>query len=75
MHEKSSSKKDISDLKAEFQAWINNYLADLKNKNNTEDLELKIQEIRNSLNKKADQEGLKKGIGFLEAKINQVNQF
>lgn len=26
-HDKSSSKKEIADIKAEIQAWFNNYLA------------------------------------------------
>lgn len=32
IHDKSVSKKDINDIKAELQAWLNNYLADLKSK-------------------------------------------
>lgn len=44
----------------------------MKSKDNFEDLELKIQEIKNALGKKADQEGMKKGLMFLESKINQV---
>jgi hypothetical protein len=37
-----------------------------------EDLELKIQDIRRNLDKKADAEGTKKGFAFLENKITQV---
>ena len=62
----------MHDIKNELQAWLNNYLAAMKNKDNSEDLELKIQEIKNALGKKADQEGMKKGLMFLESKINQV---
>ena len=65
VHDKSSVKKDMYEIKNELQAWLNNYLASMKNKDNFEDLELKIQEIKNALGKKADQEGLKKGLMFL----------
>ena len=51
---------------------MNNYLASNKTKDNLEDLELKIQELRNLVGRKADQEGLRKGLTFLESKINQV---
>lgn len=37
----------------------------MKSKDNFEDIELKIQELRNNLNKKADQEGMRKGLSFL----------
>ena len=67
-----SSKKDIAEIKAELQAWINNYLGEMKSKDNFEDIELKLQEMKNILNKKADQEGMRKGLSFLENKINQV---
>lgn len=65
IHDKSSSKKDIADIKAELQAWLNNYLTEMKSKDSLEDIELKLQEIKNNLNRKADQEGLKKGLTFL----------
>ena len=44
----------------------------MKSRDNFEELELRFQELKNSLNKKADHEGMKKGLAFLEAKINQV---
>lgn len=72
IQDKSSSKRDMTEIKAELQAWLNNYMMELKSKDNFEDIELKLQEIKNALNKKADQEGLRKGLSFLEAKINQV---
>lgn len=34
INEKSTSKKDVADIKAELQAWINNYLAEMKSKDN-----------------------------------------
>lgn len=36
------------------------------------DLELKLQELRLALDRKADQEGMRKYLTFLENKINQV---
>ena len=71
-HDKSSVKRDMHEIKNELQTWLNSYLANMKSKDNFEDLELKIQEIKNALGKKADQEGMKKGLMFLESKINQV---
>jgi hypothetical protein len=59
-------------MKNEIQNWLNNYLANMKNRDNFENLELRFQELKNSLNKKADHEGMKKGLGFLESKINHV---
>lgn len=32
--EKSTSKRDIADLKADLQAWLSNYLNEAKNKDN-----------------------------------------
>lgn len=40
-------------------------MVEMKSKDNFDDIELKIQEIKNALNKKADQEGLRKGLSFL----------
>ena len=64
-NEKSSIKRDMAEVKNDLQAWLNNYLANMKSKANFEDLELKIQEVKNLLNKKSDQEGMKKGLMFL----------
>jgi hypothetical protein len=33
-HEKSSAKKDMSEIKNELQLWLNNYLANMKSKDN-----------------------------------------
>lgn len=38
-------------------------------------IDLKIQEIKVALEKKADQEGMKKYLSFLDNKINQVRNF
>ena len=65
-------KKDMNEIKNELQNWISNYMAANKTKDNLEDLELKIQELKNLIGRKADQEGMKKGLTFLENKINQV---
>lgn len=43
MNDKSTSKKDMSDIKAELQAWLNNYMMELKSKDNFEDIDLKLQ--------------------------------
>ena len=72
VYEKSSAKKDMAEIKNQLMNWLNNYLANAKSKDNFEDLELRIQELRNLVNRKADQEGLKKGLTFLENKISQV---
>lgn len=63
----------MAQIKVEMQSWINNYIDSAKTKDNFEELELRIQELRNLLGKKADQEGMRKGLTFLENKINQVN--
>lgn len=73
IHERSSNKKDMLEIKNELQNWLNNYLANLKSKDNFDDLELRIQELKMMVNRKADHEGVKKGLAFLENKINQVN--
>lgn len=44
----------------------------MKTKDNFDDIELRLQEIKNLINRKADQEGMKKGLTFLQNKINQV---
>ena len=44
----------------------------MQNKESFESLELKIQEIKIGLERKADAEGTKKGFAFLENKITQV---
>ena len=62
----------MAEIKNQLINWLNNYLANAKSKDNFEDLELRIQELRNLVNRKADQEGLKKGLTFLENKISQV---
>lgn len=38
-----------------------------------ESMDLKIQEIKRALDRKADAEGTKKGFAFLENKITQVH--
>ena len=68
----SHAKRDMGELKTEIQAWVKNYFEQGKEKDDMEGLQLQLQEIRNPLNRKADQEGLKKGLTFLENKINQV---
>ena len=45
----------MGELKAEIQAWVKNYFEQGKEKDNYEGLELQLQEIRNLLNRKADQ--------------------
>ena len=75
IYDKSSNKKDMLEIKNELQNWLNSYLANMKSRDNFEDLELKVQELRNLVNRKADHEGMKKGLAFLESKINQVTIF
>lgn len=58
-------RKDLSDIKAELQAWITGLLDQGRDKQSSEDLYLKIQEMRHALQKKADAEGTKKGLKFL----------
>lgn len=66
-------------MKAELQQWIKQLL-DARNLggNNKKDdefykdLELKLQELKMGLERKADQEGMRKYLTFLENKINQV---
>ncbi len=48
------SRKDISELKAELEAWIRSLFEENKDRENLEDIELKLQEIKKSLEKKAD---------------------
>lgn len=43
------------ELKNELQGWINNYFNNMKTKDNFDEIELRIQEIRNAINRKADQ--------------------
>lgn len=59
------TKRDISDLKADLEAWIKSLLQQNRDHENLEALELKIQEIRKNLQRKADAEGTKKGFTFL----------
>ncbi len=61
-------------MKNDLELWIKSYLHNESKNNggNLVDLELKVQEIRNILMKKADHEGMKKGLAFLEGKITQV---
>lgn len=56
----------------EIELWIKGYLGNHKEKEVMEDLQLKLQDIRRMLDKKADGEGTKKGLTFLENKITQV---
>ena len=77
LHEKEKdrtgwTRRDIAELKAELQAWIQSLLDENRDKDNMEDLYLKFQELRKGLEKKADSEGTKKGFAFLENKITQV---
>ena len=77
LHEKEKersgwNRRDLAELKAELQAWIQSLLDENKERDNMEDLYLKIQEVKRSLEKKADGEGTKKGFTFLENKITQV---
>lgn len=66
-------------MKTELQQWIKQLL-DARNLggNNKKDdefykdLELKLQELKMGLERKADQEGMRKYLTFLENKINQV---
>ena len=67
------SRKDLAELKAELEAWLKNLLDNMQNRESMESLELKIQEIKMGLDKKADAEGTKKGFAFLENKITQVH--
>jgi hypothetical protein len=62
----------LGELKAELEAWIKMLLDENKDRENYDDLMLKIQEIKHTLEKKADGEGTKKGFAFLENKITQV---
>ena len=41
--EKTSAKRDMNEIKNDLLAWLNNYLANMKSKDNFEDLELRIQ--------------------------------
>ena len=77
LHEKDKdrtgwARRDLAELKAELQAWIQSLLEENKDRDNLEDLYLKLQEVRRNLEKKADAEGTKKGFAFLENKITQV---
>ena len=65
----------MAELKAELEAWLRNLLDGMQNRESFESLELKVQEIKKGLEKKADAEGTKKGFQFLENKITQVNIF
>ena len=51
----STAKRDAGELKAEIQAWVKNYFEQGKEKDNLEGIELQLQEMRNLLNRKADQ--------------------
>ena len=53
-------------MKNDLEIWIKSYV-DSQNKGhgNLGELELKIQEIKNILGRKADHEGMKKGLAFL----------
>lgn len=60
-------------MKNELEIWIKSYLdAHSKGNGNLHDIELKVQEIRTLVMRKADHEGMKKGLAFLEGKITQV---
>lgn len=65
------------ELKGELQHWLKQ-LFDSKNNGNKfddeffKDLELKMQELKMGLERKADQESMRKYLTFLESKINQV---
>lgn len=63
-------------MKNDIEIWVKAYFeSHNKGHNNLSDIELKIQEIKNILAKKADHEGMKKGLAFLEGKITQVIVF
>lgn len=47
-------RKDLAELKAELEAWLKNLLDSLQNRESLESLELKIQELRKNLDRKAD---------------------
>ena len=48
-------------------------LDSLQSRESLETLELKVQELRKNMDRKADAEGTKKGFQFLENKITQVS--
>lgn len=74
------STKDVDrrlfDLKGELQQWLRQLLESRnegnKNEEHLNDIELKLQELKIAVERKADQEGVRKYLTFLENKINQV---
>lgn len=67
-HEKEKpgfGRKELAELKADLEVWLKNLLDNMQNRESLESLELKIQEIKMGLDKKADAEGTKKGFAFL----------
>ena len=58
-------RKDLAELKAELEAWLKGLLDGNQNRENMDSLELKLQELKKNLEKKADGEGTRKGFNFL----------
>lgn len=54
-------------MRGDLELWIKSYIDGLGRNNggNFSDLEMKVQEVRNTLSKKADHQGMKKGLAFL----------
>jgi hypothetical protein len=51
-----SLKKELAEMRSDLEIWIKSYLESLNKNNggNLADLEMKVQEMRNVLNRKAD---------------------
>lgn len=72
----------LLDIKSDLQGWLKQLLearnlgAEAKRDDEMfKELELRVQEVKNALERKADHEGMKKYLTFLEHKINQVQPY
>ena len=76
-HSTKDLDKRFFDLKGDLQQWLRQLLESRNNngkkgEEQMNDLELKLQEFRIVIERKADQEGVRKYLTFLENKINQL---